>query len=122
MRGRRREAILHIAKELRAGGIDRVAGMHEARKRVEPAEQIVELLIAYDRLRKRKAAVGLTQQRGELALEVVLERLAVLIGAIEIALDLGVVDAGIEVAEIPFGQLAKLLGRGGGFLGGGSFR
>ena len=117
MRGRRREAVLHIAIELRAGRIDRVAGMHEARKRGEPAEQIVELLIAHDRLRKRDRAIGLIEKRGELALEVILERLAVLVGAVEIALHLRVVDAGIKIAEVPFGQIAKLL-RDGEFLGG----
>ncbi len=116
MRGRRCEAVLHIAIELGAGGIDRVAGMHEACKRGEPAQQIVELLIAHDRLRKRNPAVGLIKQRRQLAFEVVLERLAILVGAVEIAFHLRVVNPGIKVVEIPFGQIAELF-RDGGFLG-----
>src|SRR5262249_16157451 len=55
------------------------------------------------------------------ALEIVLERLAVLVGAVEIALHVRIVDAGIKVTEVPFGQIAELF-RDGGFPGSSALR
>ena len=46
MRRGRRQPLLHVAIEFRARRIDRVAGMHEPGERGEPAEEIVEPLIA----------------------------------------------------------------------------
>ncbi len=45
---------------------------------------------------------------GELALVGLLEGGAVAVGGVEVALELGAVDAGIEVVEVPFRQRAEL--------------
>src|SRR5262249_46485996 len=45
----------------------------------------------------------------QLTLIVLFERPAVFIGAIEVAFHLGIVDTGIEIAEVPLGQRAKHL-------------
>ncbi len=54
----RRDALLHVAVEFRARRIDGVAGMHEAGERADPAEQIVERLVALHRLGERRSGVG----------------------------------------------------------------
>ena len=129
MRGRRRQPLLHVAIKFRARRIDRVAGMHEAGVGREPPHAIVERLIAPHGLRQRRAGRRRARHVGQLALKGLLESRAFGIGATEIALDRRIVEAGIEVGEIPFGQRAETgraaLGRtlGGdsvrGFLGAG---
>ena len=100
MRGGGREAFLHVAIEFGARGIERVAGMDEPGIGGEPAEQIVEPLVALDGFRERAAGVGAVRKRGEPALEVLLEGDRVLIRPVEIAFHRRVVDAGVKVAEI----------------------
>ena len=73
MRRRVGDALLHVAIEFRARGIDRVAGMDEPGIGDQPPEQVVELLVARHRLRQRRSGVGPVRERGELALEVLLE-------------------------------------------------
>ena len=114
---RRRDPLLHVAVEFRARRIDRVAGMHEARERTDPSKQIVERLVALHRLGERRSGVGPIRNGAELALVVTLERKALGIAAIEVALHIRIVDPGVEVGEIPFRQLVDT-GFRGGFGGG----
>ena len=94
------------------------AGMDQPGIGDQPPEQILELLVALDRLGELLAGVGPAGERGELALEVLLEGDRLAVGAIEIALHRGIVNPGIEVAEIPFRQLAEALeARLDGFAG-----
>ncbi len=81
MRRRGGDALLHVAVEFGARRIDRVAGMNEPGIGDEPAEQIVERLVALHRLGERAPGVGRVRQRGELALVGLLERDAVGVAA-----------------------------------------
>src|SRR5262249_48983617 len=81
--------------------------MHKARERGEPAQKIVERLVALDRLRERAPCAGPLRQACELAPKILLERDRILIRPIEIAFHRRVVDAGVEIGEIPFGQRAE---------------
>ena len=104
MRRRRGQPLLHVAVEFGARRIDGVAGMQEPGIGAEPAHQIVDRLIAAHRFGERRAGLRRARQLGELALVGLLEGDAVGVGAIEIALDRRIVQAGIEVGEIPLGQ------------------
>ena len=48
------DAVLHVAIELGARRIDRIAGMDEPRIGDQPADEIVERLVALDRRRERR--------------------------------------------------------------------
>ena len=113
MRGRRRDALLHVGVELRAGGIDGVARMHETGKRNEPAEKIVERLVALYGFHQPRARRGFIGERRKLALVCLFEGNAFRVGAIEVALHLRVVDPTVEIGEIPFRQRAKTAGGSG---------
>ena len=106
MRGGGRDPLLHVAVEFGARGIDGVAGMDEAGIGNEPAEQIVERLVALHRLRKRLPRPGWLDERCELALIGLLEGNALRVCAIEIALHPRIIDPGIEIGKIPFRQRA----------------
>ena len=99
--------LLHVAIKLGARRIDRIALMDEHRIGAEPPHAIADRLIAPHRLGERGAALRRGGERRELALVGLLEGQAVGIGAIEVALDGGIVEAGIERAEVPFGQRAE---------------
>ncbi len=71
----------------------------------EPAHQIVNRLVTPHRFRQRSAAAG--GKRGELSLKRRLEVGTFDVDPVEIALDGGIVEAGIKVAEIPFRQRAE---------------
>ena len=118
MRRRRGDALLHVAIEFRPRRIDRVAGVDQAGIGNEPPQKVVELLVADDRLRELLSGLRIAGQRGKLALEVLLERDAVAVGAIEIAFHGGIVDPRVQRAQVPFRQLAEPGAAGGhGFLG-----
>ena len=104
MRGSRREALLHVGVEFCARGIDRVAGMDEAGKGSEAADEIVELLVALHRLGERGSRVRPLRKRGELALVGVFERDAFGIGSIEIALHMRIVYSRVESARFHSGN------------------
>ena len=107
MRRGRGHALLHVAIKFGACRIDRVALMDEHRIGAEPAHAIADRLITPHRFAERCAALRRRGERRELALVILLEGQAVGIGAIEVALDGGIVEAGIERAEVPFGQRAE---------------
>ena len=116
----------NIAVELGDGGIDAVAGMNEAGIGAEPAGKIVDRLVTPDRFGEPAAAVFPGDAFRQLALVVALERDAVGIHLLQVARDFGGVDAGIEIGQIPFRQLAGFrFGRGrladGGSLAHGGF-
>ena len=115
------ETLLHVAVELGTDRIDRVLRVDQAGIGREPAEQVVELLETLHRARKLLAGIRAIRERGELALEILLEGDAVAVGAVEIALHRRVIDPGIERGEIPLGQFAQTFDRAfnGGFGGGG---
>ena len=107
MRGRRRQPVLHIAVEFVARRIDSVAGMQEPGIGAQPPDKIVDRFIAAHRFGERFAGFRRARQLGELALVGLLEGDTVGVGAIEIALDQRIVQAGIEIVEIPLGQRPK---------------
>src|SRR5690242_13242246 len=92
--------------------------MDEAGKGNEPAEQIVDDLVALHRLGKRAPRLPARRQRSKLALVGLGESRAFRVGAVEIAFDVRGVDAGVKVGEIPLGQVAEA----GRTFGGGSDR
>ena len=104
VRRRRRQPLLHVAVEFGAGRIERIAGVHEAGIGAEPAGQIVDRFILAHRLGERAAGLRRLRQLKKLALEGALERNAFGIDALEVALDRRIVQAGIEVGQIPFRQ------------------
>ena len=108
MRRGGRHPLLHVAVKFVARRIDRVAGVHEPGIGAEPAHQIVDRLVAPHRFGERRAALRGAGERRELAFVGLLESDTVGIGAVEIALDRRIVEAGIKVGEIPFGQGAEL--------------
>jgi hypothetical protein len=107
MRGCRRDALLHVGVEFRARGIDGVAGVEEAGIGREPAEKVIERLVALHRRHELRSRIGSLDKRRELALKGLLERQAFGGAAIEVALDLRIIDPGIEVGEVPFRQHAE---------------
>ena len=107
MRGCRRDALLHVGVEFRARRIDGVAGVEEAGIGREPAEKIIERFVALHRRRELRSRIGSLDERRELALKGLLERQAFGGAAIEVALDLRIIDPGIEVGEVPFRQHAE---------------
>jgi hypothetical protein len=119
MRRGRRDALAHVAAEFRARRIGEVAGTHQARVGGEPTNQVVERLVAFYRRGERRAGGRRARQVGELALVGLLERHAVGIDPVEVAFDLGRIDPGIEIGEIPFRQGGRLgtPRRGGGLPG-----
>jgi hypothetical protein len=76
--------------------------MHKAGERADAPKQIAERFVAFHRFDERAARVGTVRQRREFALVRLLEGKAVGVGAIEVALDGGIVDAGVEVGQVPF--------------------
>ena len=81
--------------------------MDQARIGHDAAEQIVDRLVALDRRASAGAGLRTVAEGGELALVGFLERHALGVGAIEIAGDARIVEARIEVGEIPFRQAAE---------------
>jgi hypothetical protein len=100
----RGHALLHVAVELGARRIDGIALMDEHGIGAEPAHAIADRLIAPHRFAERGTTLRRRGEPGELALVGLLEGQAVGIGALEVALDGGIVEAAIERAEVPFGQ------------------
>jgi hypothetical protein len=109
MRRCRSQPILHVRVELAAGWVERIAGMNEPGIGAQTSEQIIERFISFDRFHKRasRLCLRLTCELRELALVGLFEREALRVDAVEILFYLGVVDARIEVGQIPFRQAAK---------------
>jgi hypothetical protein len=104
VRGRRGEPFLHVAIELGAGRIDRIARMHQPGIGAEPSHQVVDRFVLAHRLGQRAASLRRLRQFRELTLEGILEGDAFGIDVIEVALDRRIVEAGIKVGQIPFRQ------------------
>ena len=104
------QPFLRVAIELGAKGIAGVPGIDEAGIGHEAAHQLVEPLVARDRLVQGRAALAAREQAGELAAIGRGECLAFLLRMGEVALELGRVHRGIEIAEIPFRQDAEFRG------------
>ena len=122
------QPLLHVAVELGDHGVGGVAGVSERGIRDQPAELVVERLVAADRLGDTWTSVLARRHFGQPALEVALESGALSVGRVQVACDFRAVDAGIEIVEIPLGQLAELgsglgrwLGRRLGFAHGRAF-
>ena len=98
------DALLHVAVELGAGRIGRVARIGQAGKRHDPSDHVVDCLVALQRGGELRAAIGRRRQCGELALVGLLEGHAVGFGAAKIAPDRGIVDRRIEIGQVPLGQ------------------
>ncbi len=98
-----RDPLGHVAVEFRDCRVDSVSGMGETCERRQPSRQIVDRLIALDRVGQPFAAIGHRDLLGDLALVGRLECRAVGVQLVEIADDLGRIDRRIEVSEIPLG-------------------
>ena len=113
----RGDALLHVAIELGDGRIGGVAGVEQTGIGDQPAEHVLDRLVAPHRLAERAAGVGARGDIGEPALVGLLELDALGLAAIEVALDLGRVHRRIKIGEIPFRQRTErfrgLLRRGG---------
>ena len=96
----------HVAVEFGNCRIDAVAGMNEAGIGTEPARDVVDRLITLHGLREPAAAVFARGMFRKLALVVGLKRDAFAIHLLEVARDFRRSDAGIEIVEVPFRQLA----------------
>ena len=110
-----RDAFLNIAGKLGDGGIVNVAAAQKSGVGTQPAERLSDRLIALDRFGQFLPSPCARGHRRQPALKVALERHAVGIGLRQVAPDLGTIDAGIKVVEIPLGQRAEF-GRLSGFL------
>ncbi len=77
---------------------------NEAGIRAETPGEVVDGFVTAHRVGERGAGIGRFRHVGELAFIGFLESHAFCISAIEIALDRRIVETGIEVGQIPFGQ------------------
>jgi hypothetical protein len=111
---RRGEPLLRVAVELGPLRIGRVAGINEARKGHQPAEQVLDPLVAAHRLAERLRGVVRAGEAVELAPVGLGEGGALGLGLREVRREGGAVDAGVEVAEVPFRQGAEVAGARGG--------
>ncbi len=118
MQRRRGDALLHVAVELGAGRIDRVAGIDQRRIRNDAAEQILDRLITLERLGQCGRIVP--GKLFEPAFVVCLELGALGIALLEVELHLRAVDRLVQVRQIPFRQRAELRRLGLRFFGGGA--
>jgi hypothetical protein len=118
------DALLHVAIKFGAYGIAGVAGVHEVGEGNEPAKQILDRLVTFDRGGKRRPRAVVARERCQCSLVALFEREAFGLGRIEIALHLGSVDRRIKVGEIPFWQRpqCRLGPRGRGSCDGGARR
>jgi hypothetical protein len=110
------DALVHVAIELGAHRIGGVAGIDELGIGADAAERVVERLVALDHRGQRLAGVRPGGQRRQPALEIGLERPAAIFGVLQVPLELGAIEAGIKIVEIPLRQASKLWRRLGGFL------
>ena len=121
MRARVGHLLLHVAVELDAARVGSVAGIEEAGIGGDAADQFLQRLVLTHGLAETAFGQpgGLV---GEPALPTALESDRVLAGPGDVALQFRRLHAGIEVAEIPFGEgtevgLAGLRGAGAGHRG-----
>ena len=104
----RGDALLHVAVEFGDGRVLRIPGIGQARIRDQPAEQILDRLVAPHRFGERLSAMRAAGEFFEPALIGLLERDALGFGAVEIGLELRRIDRGIEIGEIPFRQRTEI--------------
>ena len=114
MRGSGGDFFLHVAVELGALRIGRIAGIDETRERAQPAEQLPDRLETLDRGAEFFARRRRCGDVGELSLVGFLESDAFGVGAREIRRHLRCVDRGIKIGEIPLGQSGARLVHAGG--------
>ncbi len=114
------DALLHVAIELRVHRIGAVAGIDQRGIGDQPAERVVEGLVALDRRGQRLAGALPGGKPRQPALEVGLERHALVGGVLQIPFELGAIETGIKVVEVPLRQRAQF-GRPGGLLAGRGF-
>src|SRR5665647_2821392 len=106
------DALLHVAVEFGAHRIGGVAGIDQRGIGDEPAELVLDRLVALDRLGQRLARIGARGHRRQAALEGLLEGRTFVVGPVEVQLELRRIETGIKVLEVPFRQIAEL---GAGF-------
>ena len=101
------DAFLHVAVELGADRIGRIAGVEKRGIGDEPAEPVVDRLVLFDRFGQCASGALARRERGESPLEALLEGFAVAIALFEVGLDLRAVQTGIEIGQVPFGQFSE---------------
>jgi hypothetical protein len=107
-----------VAVEFGDRRIDAVAGMNQSGIRSEATSEIVNRLVAPDRFGEPLATALCSGLFGKLAFVVGLKRNAICVQPCKVAGDFGRIDAGIEIGQVPFRQLAGLVsgfGFGRGF-------
>jgi hypothetical protein len=104
---RRGQALLGVAVELRALRIGGVAGIDETGIGHDPAEQILDRLIAHHRRAERRGGVVAPRHAVELAAIGLGKGLTFGLGAGEIAGEIRAVDCRVEVGQVPLGQAPK---------------
>jgi hypothetical protein len=97
-----------VGEELAIGRIGHVGIVGEAGIGTDAADQVLERLKLAER-RAETFVAGFRAGIGEIALPALLERGRILLRLFEIADEGGAVARGIEVAEIPFRQVAESL-------------
>ena len=108
MQRRGGEALLHVAIELGAGRIGRIAGVDQRRIGADAAEPVVERFEARNRNHERRALPR--RHVGKHALVGLLEGDAFAFRSGKIARKLRAVHPRIEIGEVPFRQRAEFAG------------
>ena len=106
----RGDLFLDVAVEFGPDRIGRVAGIDEAGEGGEPAEQVLQCLVADDRLGELGCRGLARGDRGKASLERGLEGDRLALGLVEVAPDGGRIHGGIERAQVPLRQHAESAG------------
>src|SRR5579884_447613 len=106
-----RDALLHVAVKLRSYRIAGIAGIEQRGIRIEPAEPVFDLLVALHRRGELPTGALPGGYLREFTFVILFEGRTVAVGRGQIAFERRVVDAGVEVVQIPFRKIAELLFR-----------
>ena len=102
------QTLLGVAVELLAPLVGGVAGIDEAGKGHQPAEQILDFLVGPNRRSELHRGVASGGDRRDLARITGGEITAIRLGTGKVGAEVGRVDAGIQVRQIPFRQDAEV--------------
>ena len=106
-----------VAVELGPRLVGGVAGIHEPRERHELAEQVLDPLVGPHRLGQTRGRVRPGGELGDPAGIGLGEAAALLLGASHVAGEVRIIEAGIEIREVPFRKMAEVGGLRGGARG-----
>jgi len=107
MRGSRGDPLLHITIKFGARRITGVTRIDETRIGDEPTNQVVDRLVAFDRIGETGAGLRSARQSCELSFELIFKGNRICIGALKIAPHLRCIHGRVEISQIPFRQRAE---------------